>query len=395
MAMGKIDDKNPMTAATDTSPIPSGNQGGTPGLTTASKANPPQRAHRSFSQVVSDWAHGNRHRHLVEAPMFSARPALPTQLEKSRTNELGDRIAKKLAGPIVGTAVFHRKQHDKKEDRDNLARSAPQGTTAAPVRIVLPDSPLADALETAKTVTRQAVDAAHDLRHGISVELNLIDSLAQLHRFEQVFAGALAPLQDARATLAGLKLSVEENVAPEAMTTMNDAFARADRIVNRERRQTRQLVAAIDQRIASLKTELSQPNFDVANAHPEIFSPIARPSDHLQAGHLLMERQRQCAGRALECATHIRSAPDAAEKAQLFSDYTAFVAAARDMQTQLKSLLRKSIDPVLAERMQLSERSIKGTLHAAKIAAAPYKLSADAALITDTAVNRNVPADKS
>ncbi len=398
MAMGKIDDKKPMTAATEASLVPGVNQGVVPGPgpgpTTGSETNPPQRAHRSFGQVVSDWAHGNRHRHLVEVPMFSAQPALPAHSESGRTHRLGQRIAEKLAGPIVGAVVFRRKQHDKQEDRDNLARNAPHGLTAAPVRIVLPDSPLADALETAKTVTQQAVDAAYDLHHGISVELGLIDSLAQLHRFEQLFAGALAPLQDARATLAGLKLSVEQSVAPEATATMNDAFARADRIVNRERRQTKQLIEGIDQRIASLKTELSQPNFDVADAHPEIFSPIVRPSDHQQASQLLMERQRQCAGRALECATSLQSAPDAAQKALLLSDYMAFVASAKAMRTQLKSLLRKSIDPLLAERVQLAQRTIRGTLHSAEIAAAPHMRSAGAMRVTAAAINGNVPTDK-
>ncbi len=330
--------------------------------------------------------------------MFSAEPSLPVQSEKSRTDGLGKRIAETVAGPIVAAEVFRLKQQDKARDieRTHLARNAPPGAAATQARAVSPDTPVAEALKTAKRVTQQAVDAAHDIRHRISVDLDLVDSLERLSSVEQLFESTLPPLQDARKTLAGLKLSVEENVPPEATAKMNETFEKADRIVRRELLQTKKLIKDINQTIVSLKTELTEPEFDVAKAHPEIFSPIAQPFDYRQAGDLLMKRRLHCAGRALESATSIKSAPNIAQAAQFLSDYMAFAAAAKGTRKQLEDLRLKSMDPVLAERMRQSELGIKGTLHDAKVAAARYMPSvraAHVARVPEAAAITNVPGD--
>ncbi|MES2533227.1 MAG: hypothetical protein V4636_19445 [Pseudomonadota bacterium] len=372
--MGKIDDKKSTPATAGVSALHDANPGVAQREPGEHQPNQSQRTHRSFGQLVSDWVHGNRHRHRVEEPVFSSGPSLPTQPEKATTGRLGRRILEKAAAPLVAAEVFRLKQHDKKVEgeTEDLFHHTPQGAASATVRAVLPDTPFAAALKTAKSVTKQAVDAAHDIRHRVSVELKLVDSLERLSRLEQLFASTLAPLQEARATLAGLKLSLEESAPPEAKNMMNEAFERADRIVKLELRQTKQLIAEIDRKIASLKTELSRPEFDVVQAHPEIFSPLAQPFEYQQASQLLMERRRHCAGRALECANGIKSAPDVAQQTQFLADYMAFVAAAEDMQRQLKKLMRKSFDPALTERVQLSEQAIKGTLHSAKVAAAGH-----------------------
>jgi hypothetical protein len=325
--------------------------------------------------------------------MFSGPSLLPEQ-KQSRTGGLGRRVAEGLATPLVAARTFHLKQHDKEDaERAGRVRSAQPSTTATPVVVVQPGSPLADALENALAIAKKASDAAHYLRNGLSVDLGLIDSLKQLGSFENSFADTVASLRDAKAALTRLKLPAEEDLTPEETDKMNRTFAKAHRVVKTELLQTKKLIAEIEQSVASLKKELTQPEFNVVEEHPEVFSPDAQPFDTQKAGDLLLNRQRICAGRALESATHIRRAPSDEEAAKFLSDYVAFVAAAKGVQKQLEVLQSKSMDLVLAERMETSKKVIDGTLQSAKAVVASHMSSARTPHVAGTTTNRNAPVE--